>query len=82
MITLGRSALFVFWCLVLWGTLWDASVLWSLATLGWSAATDAVLHTPPAQAVFAWANRGCGLLAVFVWIALPLARWSSSRRSA
>jgi hypothetical protein len=79
---LARAALFVFWSLVLWGTVWDASVLWRLVTLGWSAAADVVVGAPSGEAAFAWANRGCGLLAVFVWIALPLAQWSSSRRTA
>ena len=82
MITLSRSILFVFWCLVLWGTFWDLSLLLRLATQGSSAVAEAVLQTPPEQAAAAWGNRGCGLLAVFVWIALPLARWSSSRRTA
>ena len=77
-----RFAMLVLWCLVLWGTLWDGHVLWALATRGASAATALVLQTPTEQAAAAWGNRGCGLLAVFVWVALPLARWSSSRLSA
>jgi hypothetical protein len=81
-ITVARWILFAFWCLVLWGTLWDLSVLWRLASQGSAAAAEIVLKTPPEPAAAAWGNRGCGLLAVFAWVALPLARWSSSRRTA
>lgn len=79
---LARWGMFTFWCLVLWGTLWDAAVLWRLATHGWSAAAEAVRRAPPELAAAAWGNRGCGLLAAFCWVVLPLARWSSSRRVA
>lgn len=79
---LARWGMFTFWCLVLWGTLWDAAVVWRLATLGSSAAAEAVLQVGPERAAAAWGNRACGLLAAFVWVVLPLARWSSSRRTA
>jgi len=79
---LARWGMFTFWCLVLWGTLWDAVVVWRLATQGWSATAVAVLRTPPELAAAAWGNRVCGLLAAFVWVVLPLMRWSSSRRAA
>ena len=82
MTMLARWGMFTFWCLVLWGTLWDANVLWRLATDGWSTTADTVLHAPPALAAAAWGNRGCGILAAFVSVALPLGRWSSSRRTA
>ena len=74
--------MFTIWCLVLWGTLWDAAIVWRLVTQGWSATAEALLHTPPELAAAAWGNRGCGLLAAFAWVVLPLARWSSSRKTA
>ena len=81
MTMLARWGMLTFWCLVLWGTLWDGSVLWRLATDGWSATAEAMLHAPPELATAVWGNLGCGLLAAFVWVALPLARWSTSRRT-
>lgn len=82
MITVSRWVLLVFWCLVLWGTFWDLSVLYRLATLGWSAAAEVVMETPPERVAAAWGNRACGLLAAFVWVVLPLARWSRTREAA
>ena len=80
MTMLARWGMLTFWCLVFWGTLWDVNVLWRLVTHGGSETAALLLRTSPSAA--AWGNRGCGLLAAFVWVVLPLARWSSTRRSA
>jgi hypothetical protein len=74
--------MFAFWCLVFWGTLWDVAVAWRLLTSGWSATAEVLLRTSPELATAAWGNRACGLLAAFVWVVVPLVRWSSSRRTA
>ena len=52
---------------MLWGTLWDLALLYTLLTHGPSAASQAVLAPPLQNAAAAWANRLSGLLAVFAW---------------
>jgi hypothetical protein len=79
---LARWGLLVLWCLVLWGTLWDAALLWTLAREGVGAAAAAAFKPPSAQAAAAWGNRVCGLLAALAWVLLLFGRWSSPRRPA
>ena len=79
---LARWGLFVVWCLVLWGTLWDAALLWTLVSDGFSAAAGAAFKHPADQAGAAWGNRICGLLAFFAWVVVLFGRWSSPRRAA
>jgi hypothetical protein len=79
---LGRSALFAFWCLVLWGTLWDLALLFALLTRGAGAAAETLFVPPVQNAAAAWASRLCGLLAVVVWGVVLGTRWSSPRKPA
>lgn len=72
----------VVFCLVLWGTLWDLALLYTLLTQGSSAALKAVLTPPLQNAAAAWANRLSGLLAVFAWAFALGAFWSSPRKAA
>jgi hypothetical protein len=70
------------WCLVLWGTLWDMALLYTLLTQGPTAAAQALLGPPLESAAAAWANRLSGLLAVFAWAFVIGAFWSSPRKAA
>lgn len=70
------------WCLVLWGTLWDLALLFTLLTRGASAAAQALLGPPVEAAAAAWANRLSGLLAILAWAMALGALWSSPRRAA
>ena len=79
---LGRWGMFVLWCLVLWGTLWDLALLRLALTEGASAAAAAALRIPAKDAAEAWGNRLCGLIAVFGWVVALGGRWASSRRTA
>ena len=74
---LGRWGLFVFWCLVLWGTLIDLMVLRLLLFEGPTGAATA-LRIPKGDPATAWLNRLCGLLAVLGWL-LVAARLRASR---
>jgi hypothetical protein len=78
---LARFGLFVLWCFVLWGTLWDAALLWTLVSEGLGAAASAALEPPTAAGAAAWGNRACGLLAVLAWAFVLLGRWSWPRTS-
>jgi hypothetical protein len=72
----------VLWSLVLWGTLFDLSLLHRAMTQGLSATVEAVLRVPPTDTAAAWGNRGCGLLAVFAWVLALGSHWSSARKPA
>jgi hypothetical protein len=74
--------MFVFWCLVLWGTLFDLSLLVSLVTAGPHAVAAALLETPARGAGLAWANRLSGLLAVLAFVVVLGGFWTSARRDA
>jgi hypothetical protein len=79
---LARSGMFVFWSLVLWGTLWDLNLLFTLIRDGSAGVAAAVFEPPRIQPAAAWGNRLCGLLAILAWALILLGRWSSPRRTA
>jgi hypothetical protein len=79
---LARSGMFVFWSLVLWGTLWDLNLLFTLIREGSAGVAAAVFEPPRIQPAAAWGNRLCGLLAILAWALILLGRWSSPRRTA
>ena len=64
---LTRGAMLVGLCLVLWGTLWDLALLYTLLTQGPAGRPGRCLAPPLQNAAAAWANRLSGLLAVFAW---------------
>jgi hypothetical protein len=74
--------MFALWCLVLWGTLWDLSLLYTLLTRGMGAAGDTLFVTPLESAGAAWGSRLCGLFAVIVWAFVLGGRWTSTRKPA
>lgn len=80
--TFGRWGMFALWSLILWGTLWDFALLFTLVTRGWGAAADTLMAPPLDSAAAAWGNRLCGLLAVIVWGFVLGGYWSSSRKPA
>jgi hypothetical protein len=73
---IGRAAFLVFWCFVLWGTLFDLALLRLLLFEG-AAAAGAVLRTPADGAFYAWLNRLSGLLAAMTWLLVLGRRWAS-----
>jgi hypothetical protein len=79
---LARWGMLTLLSLVLWGTLWDAALLWTWLNQGTAAVAVVILRPPVAHSAAAWGNRLCGLLAVLAWVVFLGARWSSPRRSA
>jgi hypothetical protein len=78
---LARGLLFSFWCLVLWGTIWDLALAHLAWSEGFSAAMANALRVPSDDAAWAWGNRLCGLVAVFTWVVVAGWRWAFSRRA-
>ena len=78
----ARVGMFVLWCLVLWGTLFDLSLLLAFFTHGTPAVTEVLVAPPSVNATAAWGNRVCGLLALLAWTLVLGGYWTSSRRTA
>jgi hypothetical protein len=68
--------------LLVWGTVLDLALLYTLATKGLGAFREAAFGSPAEKVVWAWANRLCGLLAVAAWALVLGGRWSSPREGA
>jgi hypothetical protein len=64
---LWRVGLLAFWCLVLWGTLFDLVLVFDMMTRGARAVWSDVARRPETDAAWAWANRAAGLVAPLVW---------------
>jgi hypothetical protein len=78
----ARWGIFVLWCFILWGTLWDVALLYTFIREGTAGVAAAVFEPPRVQPAAAWGNRLCGLLAALAWALLLLGRWSFPRRTA
>ena len=75
---LVRPLLFVFWALVLWGTLLLPAIVWNALTRGLHA-TLATLEPPRTTDVWAWANLALPGLALVMWL-LAGAAWAARSR--
>jgi hypothetical protein len=65
-----KVVLLVFWCFVLWGTLFDVGLILEAITGGPRTLLTSLRAIPAEDAAWAWANRIVGALAVLVWLAV------------
>ena len=79
---MARGGLLALSCAVLFGLLFDLSLLHLALTEGPGAAIRAALTIPARDAVAAWGSRLCGGLALLLGLAALAHLWSSPRRGA
>ena len=76
---LGRPLLLIFWCLVLWGTLYGALLLNALVAEGPTTVLQRALSNR--DRVAGVANLALAAIAPAVWLMVGIAIWRSRRKS-
>jgi hypothetical protein len=77
--SVGAPLLFVFWALVVWGTLYGGLLLMAIAAEGTAAVVQRVLSGRDRLATFI--NLGSAVIAPVVWLVVGIAVWRARGRS-
>jgi hypothetical protein len=74
-----KCVLLALWSFVLWGTLFDLGLVLEAIGGGPRTVLRSLRTVPAEDALWAWANRIAGALAVLVWLAVLAGVWERAR---